>query len=265
MLKNKTPAECKARWFEYLSPAVKKDQWTPEEEQLLMKLAKALPNQWQTIASQLQRTATACIGKYNYLNKVAMGIIKEGEVNNKDKQQKDDKASGGDNMAKFNYNSRPENRAARPDAHDFDEGERELIQTAQARIANTAGKKEKRRLREGQLKDAKEAAKLAHLRQLEAAGVALDRSKKTDPFHDAKEKMELEAMIANRDTGADPGQFNDTHLVTMAAICYTLHRLSTANNHHHYRHHQPQKMKMMQFQHLNQSVLVLHHQQLIQC
>jgi hypothetical protein len=175
MLKTKTPAECKARWTEYLSPTIKKDHWSHEEEQLLLTLVKSIPNQWQTIAQQLRRTATQCVTKYRQLSWAALNEKKNEQISTTTSGVSSTDASGQstttDPADKFNYNNRAEHRAARADAEDLDEGESELLQTAQARLANTAGKKDKRKMRELQIRDAKETAKLAKLRQLEAAGI----------------------------------------------------------------------------------------------
>ena len=41
--------QCKARWYEWLHPKIKKTDWTREEEERLLHLAKLRPNQWQSI------------------------------------------------------------------------------------------------------------------------------------------------------------------------------------------------------------------------
>ena len=45
----------------------------------------------------------------------------------------------------------PESKPARPDAVDMDEDEKEMLSEARARLANTKGKKAKRKAREKQL------------------------------------------------------------------------------------------------------------------
>lgn len=49
----------------------------------------------------------------------------------------------------------PESKPARPDAVDMDEDEKEMLQECRARLANTKGKKAKRKMREKQLEEAK--------------------------------------------------------------------------------------------------------------
>ena len=52
LLNRKTTKQCKARWYEWLDPAVKKTEWTREEEEKLLHLAKLFPTQWRTIAQE---------------------------------------------------------------------------------------------------------------------------------------------------------------------------------------------------------------------
>jgi pre-mRNA-splicing factor CDC5/CEF1 len=49
----------------------------------------------------------------------------------------------------------PENKPARPDPVDMDEDEKEMLSEARARLANTKGKKAKRKAREKQLDEAR--------------------------------------------------------------------------------------------------------------
>lgn len=44
------------RRFEWLDPAIKKTEWTREEDEKLLHLAKLLPCQWRTIAPIVGRT-----------------------------------------------------------------------------------------------------------------------------------------------------------------------------------------------------------------
>lgn len=51
LLPRKTPKQCKARWEEWLDPRIKKTEWTREEDEKLMHLAKVLSGQWRTICN----------------------------------------------------------------------------------------------------------------------------------------------------------------------------------------------------------------------
>src|SRR6185436_19514364 len=66
----------------------------------------------------------------------------------------------------------PEVKPARPDPIDMDEDEKEMLQEARARLANTKGKKAKRKAREKQLEEARRLASLQKRRELKAAGVS---------------------------------------------------------------------------------------------
>lgn len=79
----------------------------------------------------------------------------------------------------------PEVRPARPDQVDMEEDEKEMLQEARARLANTKGnvsippiwsnrglgKKAKRKAREKQLEEARRLASLQKRRELKAAGI----------------------------------------------------------------------------------------------
>lgn len=67
LLSRKTAKQCKARWFEWLDPAIKKTEWDREEEEKLLHLAKIMPNQWRTIAPIVGRTAAQCLEHYERL------------------------------------------------------------------------------------------------------------------------------------------------------------------------------------------------------
>lgn len=43
LLIRKTPKQCKARWFEWLDPSIKKTDWSVAEDEKLLHLAKLMP------------------------------------------------------------------------------------------------------------------------------------------------------------------------------------------------------------------------------
>lgn len=73
----------------------------------------------------------------------------------------------------------PESKPARPDPVDMDEDEKEMLSEARARLANTRGKKAKRKAREKQLEEARRLASLQKRREIKAAGLeAFQRQRK---------------------------------------------------------------------------------------
>ena len=62
---------------------------------------------------------------------------------------------------------------------DMDEDEKEMLSEARARLANTRGKKAKRKAREMQLEEARRLAALQKRRELKAAGEALVDERET--------------------------------------------------------------------------------------
>lgn len=67
LLARKTPKQCKARWSEWLDPSIRKIEWSKEEDEKLLHLAKLMPTQWRTIAPIVGRTATQCLERYQKL------------------------------------------------------------------------------------------------------------------------------------------------------------------------------------------------------
>jgi pre-mRNA-splicing factor CDC5/CEF1 len=176
LLSRKSAKQCKARWYEWLDPSIKKTEWSREEEEKLLHLAKLMPSQWRTIAPIVGRTAAQCMEHYEYLLDSAQQ--KEG-INVADDSRR---------LRPGEIDPNPENKPARPDPVDMDEDEKEMLSEARARLANTKGKKAKRKAREKQLEEARRMAALQKRRELKAAGISSRIHSKKRKFIDyAKE------------------------------------------------------------------------------
>lgn len=160
LLVRKSAKQCKARWYEWLDPSIKKTEWTREEDEKLLHLAKLMPTQWRTIAPIVGRTPSQCLERYEKLLDAAC--------------VKDENYEPGDDPRKLRpgeIDPNPESKPARPDPVDMDEDEKEMLSEARARLANTRGKKAKRKAREKQLEEARRLASLQKRRELKAAGI----------------------------------------------------------------------------------------------
>uniref|UniRef100_A0A3Q1EVE1 Cell division cycle 5-like protein n=1 Tax=Acanthochromis polyacanthus TaxID=80966 RepID=A0A3Q1EVE1_9TELE len=167
LLHRKSAKQCKARWYEWLDPSIKKTEWSREEEEKLLHLAKLMPTQWRTIAPIIGRTAAQCLEHYEYLLDKAA--------------QRDNEEEVGDDPRKLKpgeIDPNPETKPARPDPVDMDEDELEMLSEARARLANTQGKKAKRKAREKQLEEARRLAALQKRRELRAAGIDVQKKRK---------------------------------------------------------------------------------------
>ena len=71
LLTRKTPKQCKARWFEWLDPSIKKLDWSSNEDAQLLQLVKIMPSQWRSIGPIIGRTAAQCFDRYNQLVQLA--------------------------------------------------------------------------------------------------------------------------------------------------------------------------------------------------
>ncbi|GAB1598639.1 cell division cycle 5-like protein [Argonauta hians] len=165
LLHRKSAKQCKARWYEWLDPSIKKTEWSREEEEKLLHLAKLMPTQWRTIAPIIGRTAAQCLEHYEYLLDKAQ---------NRDQDNEDDPRR----LKPGEIDPNPETKPARPDPVDMDEDELEMLSEARARLANTQGKKAKRKAREKQLEEARRLAALQKRRELRAAGIEIKQKKK---------------------------------------------------------------------------------------
>jgi len=160
LLHRKSAKQCKARWFEWLDPSIKKTEWSKEEDEKLLHLAKLMPTQWRTIAPIVGRTAAQCLERYESLLDQAQRKEDGGDPSNDPRKLKPGE-----------IDPNPETKPARPDPKDMDEDELEMLSEARARLANTQGKKAKRKAREKQLEEARRLASLQKRRELRAAGI----------------------------------------------------------------------------------------------
>ncbi|PIK61648.1 putative cell division cycle 5-like protein-like [Apostichopus japonicus] len=185
LLHRKSAKQCKARWFEWLDPSIKKTEWGREEDEKLLHLAKLMPTQWRTIAPIVGRTAAQCLERYEILLDQA--------------QKKEDDPDTTDDPRKLKpgeIDPNPENKPARPDPIDMDEDELEMLSEARARLANTQGKKAKRKAREKQLEEARRLAALQKRRELRAAGIEVRKRRRKRRGVDYNEEIPFEKKPA---------------------------------------------------------------------
>jgi len=173
LLARKTPKQCKARWSEWLDPGIRKIEWSKEEDEKLLHLAKLMPTQWRTIAPLVGRTATQCLERYQRLLDEAEQK-EAGELGLGGPDGGETKAPSADDVRRLRpgeVDPDPESKPARPDTIDLDEDEKEMLSEARARLANTQGKKAKRKARERQLEESRRLAVLQKRRELKNAGI----------------------------------------------------------------------------------------------
>ncbi|KAG8877262.1 Pre-mRNA-splicing factor cef1 [Tulasnella sp. 331] len=177
LLVRKTPKQCKARWYEWLDPSIKKTEWSKTEDEKLLHLAKLMPTQWRTIAPIVGRTATQCLERYQkLLDEAEAKESKELGLGGPEGPEGQPSADDIRRLRPGEIDPDPETKPARPDPIDMDEDEKEMLSEARARLANTQGKKAKRKARERQLEEARRLAVLQKKRELKAAGIIM-RSK----------------------------------------------------------------------------------------
>lgn len=189
LLVRKSAKQCKARWFEWLDPSIKKTQWTREEEEKLLHLAKIFPTSWRTIAPMIGRTAAQCLEHYEkLLDQAERGTDEAGT----DGAGPSSAGGAAGRPRPGDTDAAPEAKPARPDPVDMDEDELEMLSEARARLANTKGKKAKRKAREKQLEAAKRLAQLQKRRELKAAGIEFKKPRKNRKVTDYATEIPFE-------------------------------------------------------------------------
>eukprot|EP00595_Chromulina_sp_UTEXLB2642_P002125 CAMPEP_0196764864 /NCGR_PEP_ID=MMETSP1095-20130614/7038_1 /TAXON_ID=96789 ORGANISM="Chromulina nebulosa, Strain UTEXLB2642" /NCGR_SAMPLE_ID=MMETSP1095 /ASSEMBLY_ACC=CAM_ASM_000446 /LENGTH=464 /DNA_ID=CAMNT_0042121537 /DNA_START=253 /DNA_END=1648 /DNA_ORIENTATION=- len=130
-----------------------------------------MPNQWRTIAPIVGRTAGQCMEHYERL---LDQVQDNAEVPSDDPRR----------LRPGEIDPTPETKPARPDPIDMDDDEKEMLSEARARLANTKGKKAKRKARERQLQESKRLSLLQKRRELKMAGVETKINVKKRKFVD---------------------------------------------------------------------------------
>lgn len=134
LLHRKSAKQCKARWFEWLDPSIKKTEWSREEDEKLLHMAKLMPTQWRTISQIIGRTSAQCLERYETLLYVASSLLhfvfyilslsSKYEFFHRDQAQKREEGETGDDPRKLKpgeIDPNPETKPARPDPKDMDE------------------------------------------------------------------------------------------------------------------------------------------------
>ncbi|KAF7561770.1 hypothetical protein G7046_g2372 [Stylonectria norvegica] len=173
LLARKTAKQCKARWNEWLDPSIKKIEWSKEEDEKLLHLAKIMPTQWRTIAPIVGRTANQCLERYQKLLDDAE-VRESSNLGLAGPDGGETQAPSADDVRRLRpgeLDPDPETKPARPDTIDLDEDEKEMLSEARARLANTQGKKAKRKARERQQEESRRLAALQKRRELKTAGI----------------------------------------------------------------------------------------------
>lgn len=164
LLTNKSAKQAKARWFEWLNPAINTDVWDRGEDEKLLSLFKLLPNQWRTISQVIGRTPTSCADRYQKLIDDVAGTSDATKDLGVAGPGIESQAPTGGSL-----NIHPEGLPAVPD--ELDDDQSEMLVEAKARLANTQGKKAKRKARERMLEESRSIALLQKRREMKAAGI----------------------------------------------------------------------------------------------
>ncbi|PWZ00003.1 hypothetical protein BCV70DRAFT_103917 [Testicularia cyperi] len=207
LLVRKTPKQCKARWYEWLDPSIKKTEWSKEEDEKLLHLAKLMPTQWRTIAPIVGRTANQCLERYQRLLDEAEAQDNQAGSSSLALTGTGEAVPSADQVRRLRpgeIDPDPETKPARPDPIDMDEDEKEMLSEARARLANTQGKKAKRKARERALEEARRLATLQKRRELKAAGIVMRQKPKKDGMdYNADIPFEKKPALGFYDTSAE--------------------------------------------------------------
>jgi pre-mRNA-splicing factor CDC5/CEF1 len=160
-------------------------------------MAKLLPTQWRTIAPIVGRSATQCLERYQKLLD-EQEARESGDLGLAGPEGGEAAAPSADDVRRLRpgeVDPYPESRAARPDAIDMDEEDKEMLSEARARLANVSGKKAKRKARERQLEESRRLAQLQKRRELKAAGINIKITAKKGNHIDYNADVPLEKTV----------------------------------------------------------------------
>lgn len=197
LIAKKTAKQCKARWNEWLDPSIKKTEWSREDDEKLLTMAKLLPTQWRTIAPIVGRTATQCLERYQKLLD-EQEARESGDLGLAGPEGGESAAPTAEEVRRLRpgeVDAYSESRPARPDAIDMDEEDKEMLSEARARLANVSGKKAKRKARERQLEESRRLAQLQKRRELKAAGINIKIAPKKGNHIDYNADVPLEKEV----------------------------------------------------------------------
>ncbi len=126
---DKSAKQCKARWYEWLDPSIKKTEWSQEDDEKLLHLAKIMPCQWRSIAPIVGRTAAQCLERYEHLLDSVSHLNDDDDTNDNDIDQEllSKSQMSSSNIRKLRpceIDPNPETKPARPDAIDMHEVEK---------------------------------------------------------------------------------------------------------------------------------------------
>ncbi|KAI3406812.2 CEF1 [Candida oxycetoniae] len=194
LLPKKTDLQAKARWNEWLDPTINKSSWSLKEDKRLLELTKLLPNQWRTIASVIGRTATQCIERFQKLLDEEAGITTQ-DLRLSGPGIETLPAVGEAFVASLSHEPRREEDLnialealpAIADENELEDVDREMLAEARARLANTQGKKAKRKARERMLEESKRIALLQKRRDMKAAGISISLKTRNNKKNKNKE------------------------------------------------------------------------------
>lgn len=197
LLAKKTAKQCKQRWQEWLDPGLRKTEWSREEDEKLLTMAKLLPTQWRTIAPIVGRSATQCLERYQKLLD-EQEAKESGDLGLAGPDGGEAAAPSAEDVRRLRpgeVDAYAESRPARPDAIDMDEEDKEMLSEARARLANVSGKKAKRKARERQLEESRRLALLQKRRELKAAGINIKITAKKGNHIDYNADVPLEKEV----------------------------------------------------------------------
>ncbi|KAG9390106.1 cell division cycle 5-related protein [Carpediemonas membranifera] len=192
LIRTKTAKLCKARWYSWLDPTIKKTDWKSEEEQKLLMAVRMRPNQWQDIASIVnqgnevlsRRTPEQCREHYVRMSsRIA---------------QQEDSVDAADILPLEALPARGTEGEPGPD-------EQDMLLEARARMANTKGKKAKRLERERLMDRGRRQAMLAKRREMAGRGQAMGAIRRTSKAWDIDYATEIPFEHA-----PPPGLFQST-------------------------------------------------------
>ncbi|KNH08881.1 SANT/Myb domain containing protein [Perkinsela sp. CCAP 1560/4] len=164
-LRYKTPNQCRERWNEYLNPVLQVRKWSPKDDENLLRLAKAFPNQWKTIATTLSRSAQQCLTRFDEIVYAETASHSVGGILGSPFD-----ASAPNELVESGV-VYPHTQPPNADATTLDQDEVIALKEGYSRLANVQNKKERTRLKKAVQEHNHSKIKLRRYRDLQRAGL----------------------------------------------------------------------------------------------
>ena len=188
LLVRKTSLQCKERWTDWLDPSLQAPsaEWSRDEDEMLLRSARSMPAQWQTIAPMVGRSAQQCAERHTFLLDAAAASVEGSGDHIPGGRQLQSRLSTGHAYAVLPEShvggvvGQTERWGGWEVGDDSNDGDEDLLREARSRLSQTEGLRAKRRARKLLTAESSRTTTELKERELEEAGIRTKRAKRSN-------------------------------------------------------------------------------------